>query len=127
MVKRQKKDITNGPISKGYEENEPRARKINASTVFETCTEQISPFGGLLGLIKFLDLVQMKEIFDNLYIAPPESEAGQISDDHRDIDATVHRVQQVVAFHIYSSGCHHLWIFSASTVARSQHLLALCG
>jgi hypothetical protein len=70
MVTRQKKDITNSLISKGYEENEPRARKINASTVFETCTEQISPFGGLLGLIKFLDLVQLKEIFDNIYIAP---------------------------------------------------------
>jgi hypothetical protein len=70
MVKKQNKDITNNPIRKGFEEIEPRARKINASTVFETCTEQITPFGGLLGLIKFLDLVKLEEIFDHLYIAP---------------------------------------------------------
>jgi hypothetical protein len=70
MVKKQNHDITKSLNSKGSEENEPRARKINASTVFETCTEQITPFGGLLGLIKFLDLIQLKEIFENLYIAP---------------------------------------------------------
>jgi hypothetical protein len=33
-----------------------KARKINSSTQYETCTEQLSPFGGLLALIKFLDL-----------------------------------------------------------------------
>jgi hypothetical protein len=46
------------------------ARKINASTEFETCTEQLSLFGGLLALIKFLDLVGFKEIFDSTYLAP---------------------------------------------------------
>jgi hypothetical protein len=77
MVKKQNKDITNNRVSKGSEEKEPRARKINASTVFETCTEQITPFGGLLGLIKFLDLVKLEEIFDHLYIAPPrETKSG---------------------------------------------------
>lgn len=70
MVKKQKNYITKSLISKDSEEKEQRARKINASTVFETCTEQITPFGGLLGLIKFLDLIQLKEIFENLYIAP---------------------------------------------------------
>ena len=70
MVHTKKKGITNNVISKGFEERESRARKINASTVFETCTEQITPFGGLLGLIKFLDLIQFEEIFDHLYRAP---------------------------------------------------------
>ena len=70
MVKPQNRDITNGLASKGFEEEEPRARKINASTVFGTCTEQISPFGGLLGLIKFLDLIKFEEVFNHLYIAP---------------------------------------------------------
>ncbi|MFH1351023.1 MAG: IS1380 family transposase [Pseudomonadota bacterium] len=70
MVKKRNKGITNNPISKGFGEREPRARKINASTVFETCTEQITPFGGLLGLIKFLDLIQFEEIFNDRYIAP---------------------------------------------------------
>ena len=45
-------------------------QKNNASTVFETCTEQLSPFGGLLPLIKFFDLVGFKEIFDSTYFRP---------------------------------------------------------
>ena len=70
MVRKQNQDITKSVNSKGSEEKEPRARKINASTVFETCTEQISPFGGVLGLIKFLDLIKFQEVFSHLYIAP---------------------------------------------------------
>lgn len=70
MVKKQNNDITNNLISKGFQNGELRARKINASTAFETCTEQISPFGGLLGLIKFLDLIKFEEVFDHLYVAP---------------------------------------------------------
>jgi hypothetical protein len=56
--------------SKGSLEQGVRARKINASTTYDTCTEQLSPFGGLLGLIKFLDLIKFKEIFEHLYIRP---------------------------------------------------------
>jgi hypothetical protein len=70
MVKKQNKDNTKKVASKGFESRAQRARKINASTDFETCTEQISAFGGLLGLIKFLDLVKLEEIFDNLYLGP---------------------------------------------------------
>lgn len=70
MVKRRKKNNRKRCASKGFEGRERRPRKINASTEFGTCTEQITPFGGLLGLIKFLDLVQLEEIFDKLYIAP---------------------------------------------------------
>jgi len=70
MVKKRNKGITKSLVSKGFEERGSRARKINASTVFETCTEQISPFGGLLGLIKFLDLIGFKEVFNHLYIPP---------------------------------------------------------
>jgi hypothetical protein len=54
MVKMQNRDITNSLASKGFEERESGAGKTNTSTVFETCTEQISPFGGLFGLIKIL-------------------------------------------------------------------------
>ena len=70
MVRQRRKSNRKKRVSKGLRDNGSRARKINASTVFETCTEQISPFGGLLGLIKFLDLVKLEEIFDHLYIAP---------------------------------------------------------
>jgi hypothetical protein len=70
MVRTQNKDNTKKVASKGIEDSIQRPRKINASTAFETCSEQISAFGGLLGLIKFLDLVKLEEIFENLYIAP---------------------------------------------------------
>ena len=70
MVKKRKKHNRKKRVSKGIRENGSEARKINASTVFETCTEQITPFGGLLGLIKFIDLIKLEEIFDHLYIAP---------------------------------------------------------
>jgi len=70
MVKTQSNNITKKLDGKGSEESEPRARRINASTGFETCTEQISAFGGLLGLIKFLDLIKLEEIFEYHYIKP---------------------------------------------------------
>lgn len=56
--------------SKGFCDNRSKARKINASTPYETCTEQISPFGGLLALIKFLDLVDFRQIFHQTYRPP---------------------------------------------------------
>lgn len=70
MVKKRSESITKKPVSKGSDDIEQRPRKISASTAFETCSEQISPFGGLLGLIKFLDLVRFEEIFNHVYAAP---------------------------------------------------------
>ena len=70
MVKRRKKNTRKKRSSKGFKENGAKARKINASTSYETCTEQLSPFGGLLAMIKFLDLVDFHEIFHSAYIAP---------------------------------------------------------
>jgi hypothetical protein len=70
MVKRRKNNTNKKRNSKGFTQNGAEARKINASTVYETCTEQLSPFGGLLALIKFLDLVGFKKIFNSTYFAP---------------------------------------------------------
>jgi len=70
MVKQRKKSNKKRHTGKGFKTNRVQARKIDASTVFETCTEQLSPFGGLLALIKFFDLVGFKEIFNFCYIRP---------------------------------------------------------
>ena len=70
MVKQRKNNTKKKRNGKGFKENRAKARKINASTEFETCTEQLSPFGGLLPLIKFLDLVRFEEIFGSTYLAP---------------------------------------------------------
>ncbi|MGD9215203.1 MAG: hypothetical protein PVJ84_10335 [Desulfobacteraceae bacterium] len=70
MVKKQQQYTRQKRSSKGFNKNRSKARKINVSTHFETCTEQLSPFGGLLALIKFLDLIDFKQIFNFGYIAP---------------------------------------------------------
>ena len=70
MVKRQKKNTRKKRSSKGFKANGAKARKINASTSYETCTEQLSPFGGLLAVVKFLDLVKFRDVFQFAYIAP---------------------------------------------------------
>ena len=70
MVKQRKKSNKKRRNGKGFKANGAKARKINASTAYETCTEQLSPFGGLLPLIKFLDLIKFEEIFDSTYLAP---------------------------------------------------------
>jgi hypothetical protein len=67
MVKRQKNITSKNRIRKGFCQNRAKARKINASTPYETCSEQLSPFGGLLALIKFLDLVNFHKIFNSAY------------------------------------------------------------
>jgi hypothetical protein len=70
MVKTRKKNNRKKRSSKGFKKNAAKARKINASTEFGTCTEQLSPFGGLLATIKFLDLLKFEEIFNSTYQAP---------------------------------------------------------
>ena len=70
MVKRRNQTNRKKRSRKGFCEKRPKPRKINASTIYETCTEQLSPFGGLLPLIKFIDLVGFREIFHFAYRPP---------------------------------------------------------
>ena len=70
MVKVRKKVSRKNRVRKGFCANRPRPRKINASTAYETCSEQLSPFGGLLALIKFVDLIGFREIFHFAYRPP---------------------------------------------------------
>jgi len=70
MVKNQTEVNTKKAANKGKNESTERARKIDANTHYETCHEQLSPFGGLLTLIKFLDLIKFEEIFEKAYNKP---------------------------------------------------------
>jgi hypothetical protein len=70
MVKQRKKNNKKKRYSKSFTANSTKARKINASTEYETCDEQLSPYGGLLAVIKFFDLVKFKEIFNYAYQRP---------------------------------------------------------
>lgn len=70
MVKTKNKNIANKQENQGKEEELYGASKIGASTKYGYINERLSPFGGLLGLVKFLDLVNFKEIFNIFYKAP---------------------------------------------------------
>ena len=70
MVKRQNKNNARRHINQGETECPMKATKIGPSTAYEYCSERLSAFGGLLGLEKFMDVVQFKEIFDYFYKAP---------------------------------------------------------
>ena len=77
MVKKQRKDNTKKPVSKADNKKPEEARKISASTHYETCTEQLSPFGGALALIKIFDLLKFEQIFEDAYHKPKrESKLG---------------------------------------------------
>jgi len=70
MVKSNKSKKRKNRKGKGFKKKSARAKKINASTAYDTCSEQLSPFGGLLPLIKFFDLVNFQQMFDFAYRAP---------------------------------------------------------
>ena len=70
MVKSKKSNFRKNRNSKGFGQNGAKAKRINASTTFDTCSEQLSPFGGILPLIKFLDLIEFRKIFDFAYNPP---------------------------------------------------------
>jgi len=70
MVKNNKSKKCRNLKNKGFGQNAASARKITASTPHETCSEQLSPFGGLLAMIKFFDLINFKQIFNSTYRAP---------------------------------------------------------
>ena len=70
MVKQQDLSIAKTHDCKGILKPGARASKINDSTAIDTCREQLSPFGGLLALIKFLDLIQFKQLVAEHYRAP---------------------------------------------------------
>ncbi len=70
MVKKRNKRNTKRRNNKGFRKNRIKVTKINASTKYDTCKERISSFGGLLAMIKFLDLVNFNEIFNSAYFSP---------------------------------------------------------
>ena len=71
MVKRQDQSSAGRCKNQGENEGQQKASEIGPSTAYDYCRERLSPFGGLLGLVKFLDLVKFREIFEGFY-KPPE-------------------------------------------------------
>jgi hypothetical protein len=75
MAKRRKQNIRRTRKGKDIPKKLARANKINASTRVETCDESLSPFGGLLAVVKFLEVVQFQELFEAFYTNPSRDPA----------------------------------------------------
>ena len=70
MVKQQDFSTAKTRDCKEFSKGSARASKINASTAYDTCSEQLSAFGGLLALIKFLDLIKFEHLVHECYRPP---------------------------------------------------------
>ena len=70
MVNERFHATTEDGFGKGFWKEACRPSRITASTSYGTCTERLSPFGGLLGLIKFMDLLGFEEVFHHVYKGP---------------------------------------------------------
>jgi len=44
--------------------------RIGPNTEHDVCSERMTAFGGLLALIKFLDLIKFKDVFNKVYVSP---------------------------------------------------------
>lgn len=70
MVKKQEHDNTKRAVNKGFPGKASRPSRITAFTPYGVCGERLSAFGGLLALVKFLDLIGFEQIFEDAYRAP---------------------------------------------------------
>jgi DDE family transposase len=73
MVKRQSKANrrgTQGASRVRTPEGAPRPVRITAETPYGECSERLTAFGGLLALVKFLDLIGFEQAFAAHYVHP---------------------------------------------------------
>jgi hypothetical protein len=72
MVKRKSRSKSKrGQVTnKAGAEGAARVVKITAQTPYGECTERLTAFGGLLALVKFLDLIGFEKRFEEHYVHP---------------------------------------------------------
>ncbi len=74
-MKTESKDKTKKPANQGKERTVRNPAKINADTEYATSDVRMSAYGGLLALMKFLDLIEFKEAFEKNYCRPTRKPA----------------------------------------------------
>ncbi len=57
--------------NKQHNISKSRSSKIGPNTEHDICSERLTAFGGLLALVKFLDLIKFKDAFNKIYVSPP--------------------------------------------------------
>lgn len=59
--------------SKRQRTSKSHSLRIGPNTEHDVCSERMTAFGGLLALIKFLDLIKFKDVFKDMYVSPPRT------------------------------------------------------
>lgn len=70
MVKIKRENTLQTGVKQAFQRQRSEPVKIRAETGYELSDTQMTAFGGLLALVKFLDLVNFKELFENHYCSP---------------------------------------------------------
>ena len=70
MVKIKNTKTPEHTVNKGISESSNRPAKIGADTRYEVCDTRMTAFGGMLSLMKFLDFVNFKDVFNAHYHSP---------------------------------------------------------
>ena len=70
MVNTTRKNSCKTCENQGIQEQSRQPAKIGPDTTYETCDSSMTAFGGLLGLVKFLDFVNFEEVFVEHYRSP---------------------------------------------------------
>jgi len=55
---------------KGKQSQNTRVAQLGPNTPWGVCSERLSGFGGLLALVKFIDLLKFEEVFERHYVSP---------------------------------------------------------
>ena len=74
-MKTENKHKTKQPGNQGVQPTDRTPAKINADTEYAVSNTRMTAYGGLLALIKFLDLVEFKEAFEKNYCSPTRKPA----------------------------------------------------
>ncbi len=72
MVRSKARTITTEKqvIKHANNEQSSRVVKITAQTPYGECSERLTAFGGLLALVKFLDLLGFENLYEKHYVHP---------------------------------------------------------
>ena len=68
--KQAKKVRRQARTTKRHSKSKSRSPRIGPNTEHDVCSERLTAFGGLLALIKFLDLIKFKDVFNKVYVSP---------------------------------------------------------
>lgn len=70
MARSKKKSNRKSRRNQGRNRQSPEARKIGPSTPYDYTNEHLTPYGGLLPLVKLLDGLKFRELFQDLFHEP---------------------------------------------------------